>query len=113
MESCAERDLVREDILRQMGGLGVLLSPVSSAPAFRHGAGNYQPGDPHNYRDTMRFCQWLNLAGFPGVSLPMGRSLEGLPINVQLIGQPYEEEILLSVAEKLEQARGAWQGPGK
>src|SRR5271165_1063055 len=51
MESCAERDLVREDILRQMGGLRVLLSPVSSGPAFRHGAGNYQPGDPHNYRD--------------------------------------------------------------
>jgi Asp-tRNA(Asn)/Glu-tRNA(Gln) amidotransferase A subunit family amidase len=113
MESCAERDLVREDILRQMGKVGLLLSPVSSAPAFRHGAGNYRTGDLHNYRDTMRFCQWLNLTGFPGVSLPMGRSPEGLPINVQLIGQPYEEEILLSVAEKLEQARGAWQGPGR
>lgn len=113
MESCAERDLVREDILRQMDGLGVLLSPVSSAPAFRHGAGNYQAGDPHNYRDTMRFCQWMNLTGFPGVSLPMGRSPEGLPINVQLIGRPYEEEILLHVAEMLEQARGAWHGPGQ
>ncbi len=111
MESCAERDLVREDILRQMGGVGVLLSPVSSAPAFRHGAGNYQAGDPHNYRDTMRFCQWMNLTGFPGVSLPMGHSPEGLPINVQLIGRPYEEEILLRVAEKLEESRGAWQAP--
>jgi Asp-tRNA(Asn)/Glu-tRNA(Gln) amidotransferase A subunit family amidase len=109
--SCTERDLVREDILRQMGEVRVLLSPVSSAPAFRHGAGNYQPGDTHNYRDTMRFCQWMNLTGFPGVSLPMGRSPEGLPINVQLIGRPYEEETLLSVAERLEMARGSWQGP--
>jgi Asp-tRNA(Asn)/Glu-tRNA(Gln) amidotransferase A subunit family amidase len=111
MESCAGRDLVREDILRQMGEVGVLLSPVSQAPAFRHGAGNYQPGDPHNYRHTMRYCQWMNLTGLPGVSVPMSLSPEGLPINVQLIGRPYEEEILLSVAEKLEQARGKWQAP--
>ncbi len=113
MNSCTERDLVREDILRQMGEVGLLLSPVSTAPAFRHGAGNYQQGDAHNYRDTMRFCQWTNLTGFPGMSVPMGQSLEGLPINVQLIGRPYEEEILVSVAERLEERRGSWKGPGQ
>jgi Asp-tRNA(Asn)/Glu-tRNA(Gln) amidotransferase A subunit family amidase len=112
MESCTERDQLREDILRQMGGVGLLLSPVSSEPAFRHGAGNYQTGIAHNYRDTMRFCQWMNLTGFPGMSVPMGQSSEGLPINVQLIGRPYEEEILLSVAERLEEGRGVWRGPG-
>jgi Asp-tRNA(Asn)/Glu-tRNA(Gln) amidotransferase A subunit family amidase len=112
MESCTERDLVRDDILRQMGGVGLLLSPVSSAPAFRHGAGNYQGRNAHNYRDTMRFCQWMNLTGFPGMSVPLGQSPEGLPINVQLIGRPYEEEILVNVAEKLEQGRGTWKGPG-
>ena len=112
MNACTERDLVREDILRQMGGVGLLLSPVSSAPAFRHGEGNYQTGDAHNYRDTMRFCQWMNLTGFPGLSVPMGQSPEGLPINAQLIGRPYEEEILLSVAERLELGRGMWKGPG-
>ncbi|HEY1470854.1 MAG TPA: amidase [Candidatus Acidoferrum sp.] len=111
MESCTQRDLVREDILRQMGGVGLLVSPVSSAPAFRHGAGNYQSGDAHNYRDTMRFCQWMNLTGFPGMSVPMGQSPEGLPINVQLIGRPYEEEILVSVAERLEQGRGERKFP--
>jgi Asp-tRNA(Asn)/Glu-tRNA(Gln) amidotransferase A subunit family amidase len=89
----------------------ILLSPISTAPAFPHGAGNYRPGDPHNYRDTMRFCQWLNLAGFPALSLPFGRSPEGLPINLQLIGRPYQEELLLAVAESLEQARGPWLHP--
>jgi Asp-tRNA(Asn)/Glu-tRNA(Gln) amidotransferase A subunit family amidase len=111
MNACVERDDVRADLLRQVRGLPILLSPVSTGPAFRHGAGNYRPGDAHNYRDTMRFCQWLNLAGLPGLSLPFGRSPEGLPINVQLIGRPHEEELLLAVAESLEQARGPWQGP--
>jgi Asp-tRNA(Asn)/Glu-tRNA(Gln) amidotransferase A subunit family amidase len=111
MKACTERDLLRADLLRQLRDVPILLSPVSTAPAFKHGAGNYRASDPHNYRDTMRFCQWLNLAGFPGLSLPFGRSPEGLPINVQLIARPYEEELLLAVAEMLEQARGPWQHP--
>jgi Asp-tRNA(Asn)/Glu-tRNA(Gln) amidotransferase A subunit family amidase len=109
--ACAERDNVRADLLRQLRDIPILLSPVSTAPAFPHGAGTYSPGDPHNYRDTMRFCQWLNLAGFPGLSLPFGLSSEGLPINIQLIGRPYEEELLLAVAESLELARGPWLAP--
>ena len=111
MAACTERDLVRAELLRQLRDVPILLSAVSTAPAFKHGAGNYRAGDPHNYRDTMRFCQWLNLAGFPGLSVPVGQSPEGLPINIQLIARPYEEELLLAVAETLEQARGPWQKP--
>jgi len=110
-KACVDRDLARAALLRQLRDVPILLSAVSTAPAFKHGAGNYRPGDPHNYRDTMRFSQWLNLAGFPGLSLPMGQSPEGLPINIQLIGRPYEEELLLAVAAQLEEARGPWQSP--
>jgi len=110
-KACVDRDLVRASLLRQLREVPILLSAVSMAPAFKHGAGNYRSGDPHNYRDTMRFSQWLNLAGFPGLSLPMGQSTEGLPINMQLIGRPHEEDLLLAVAEQLEQARGPWQPP--
>jgi len=111
MHNCAERDTLRADLLRQLRDIPICISPVSTAPAFRHGEGNYRAGDPHNYRETMRFCQWLNLAGFPGLSLPFGQSPEGLPINVQLIGRPHEEELLLAVAESLERARGSWKHP--
>ena len=111
LQACIDRDTLRADLMRQMRDVPVLLSPISTAPAFPHGQGNYRPGDAHNYRDTMRFCQWLNLAGFPGVSLPFGQSREGLPINIQLIGRPYEEDLLLAVAEALEHARGPWQAP--
>ena len=111
MSACTARDLLRADLIKQMRDVPILLSPISTAPAFKHGEGNYRAGDPHNYRDTMRFCQWLNLAGFPGLSLPMGHSPEGLPINIQLIGRPHEEELILAVAESLESARGPWQAP--
>ena len=110
-KACADRDLVRADILRQLRDFPILLSAVSTEPAFLHGAGNYVSGQPHCYRDTMRYSQWLNLTGLPGVSLPMGRTTEGLPVGVQLIGRPHEEELLLAVAAQLEHARGPWQGP--
>jgi Asp-tRNA(Asn)/Glu-tRNA(Gln) amidotransferase A subunit family amidase len=109
LQACADRDLLREKILRQMDNVPILLSPVSSAPAFRHGEGNYAPGT--GYLDTMRYSQWLNLAGFPGASIPIAFSNEGLPIGVQIIGRPFEEELVLGVAEALEQSRGPWQPP--
>jgi Asp-tRNA(Asn)/Glu-tRNA(Gln) amidotransferase A subunit family amidase len=108
-KACAERDLLRAEILRQMQDTPVLLSPVSTGPAFRHGEGNYSPGT--GYRDTMRFSQWLNLTGFPGASVPVSVSNEGLPIGVQVIGRPFEDELVLAVTEAIEQSRGPWQAP--
>lgn len=109
IKACAERDLLRAEILRQMKDTPILLSPVSTGPAFRHGEGNYLPGT--GYRDTMRFSQWLNLTGFPGASVPVGRSSDGLPIGVQVIGRPFEDELVLAVAEAIEQSRGPCQAP--
>jgi Asp-tRNA(Asn)/Glu-tRNA(Gln) amidotransferase A subunit family amidase len=109
LQACAARDALRENLIRQMSAIPILLSPVSSAPAFRHGAGNYAPGS--GYLDTMRFSQWLNLAGFPGASVPISFSNEGLPIGVQLIGRPYDDELVLAVSELLESARGPFPNP--
>jgi Asp-tRNA(Asn)/Glu-tRNA(Gln) amidotransferase A subunit family amidase len=109
MKACSDRDLLRAEILRQMQNVPILLSPVSTTSAFLHGQGNYLPGT--GYRDTMRYSQWLNLTGFPGVSVPVGVSNEGLPIGVQVIGRPFEDELVLAVAEAIEQARGPWKSP--
>ena len=111
LRACAQRDSIRAEILQQMKEAAILLSPVSARPAFRHGEGNWRSGEKENYRDTMRYSQWLNLAGFPGVAVPMGKSSEGLPIGVQVIGRPYEEEIVLAVAEMIERGRGPLQAP--
>jgi len=109
VDKCAARDRERTRILEAVREVPILLSPVSAGPAFRHGEGGYRIDG--GYRESMRHSQWLNLVGFPGVSVPMGVSEEGMPIGVQVIGRPYEDELLLDVAERLEQARGPWQAP--
>ncbi len=111
LSACAERDLLRAKILQQMRDVPVLLSPVSTTTAFRHGEGTWRPGAAQCYRDTMRFSQWLNLTGFPGATVPVSVSADGLPIGVQVVGRPHEEELVLAVAEKIETARGPWQAP--
>jgi amidase len=111
LRASAERDLLRAEILQQMCDVPILLSPVSTTTAFRHGEGTWQPGARQCYRDTMRFSQWLNLTGFPGVSVPGSVSAEGLPIGVQVIGRPHEEELVLAVAERVENGRGPWRPP--
>jgi Asp-tRNA(Asn)/Glu-tRNA(Gln) amidotransferase A subunit family amidase len=109
MAACVERDDVRAKIIHQMRDVPILISPVCLAPAFRHGQGSWQPVT--GYRETMRHSQWLNIAGFPGVAAPMGFSADGLPIGVQVIGRPNEDQLVLAVAEALELARGAWAVP--
>jgi len=111
LAACAERDVLRAQILRQMRDVPILLSPVSTGTAFRHGEGTWRPGAPRCYRDTMRFTQWLNLTGFPGATVPVTRTASGLPTSVQVIGRPHEDELVLAVAEKIEFARGPWHSP--
>jgi Asp-tRNA(Asn)/Glu-tRNA(Gln) amidotransferase A subunit family amidase len=54
--------------------------------------------------DAMSYTQWFNLLGNPAVVLPVGVSPEGLPIGVQIVGQPNSEELILKIARILEQS---------
>jgi amidase len=46
----------------------------------------------------MRYAQWFNLLAAPAAVVPVGRSPEGLPIGVQLVGRPFEDEVVLKAA---------------
>ena len=106
------RDAVREKILLQMRKYPVLVCPTAAIPAFRHAEREWQvEGKTVKYLDAWSYCEWFNLLGFPAVVVPMGASAEGLPIGVQVIGRPWQENIVLDVAAKLEQGRGPWQPP--
>ncbi len=111
MFAWAESDLVRRKMLEEMKEFPVLLCPVSSVPAFRHGERSWQiEGQEVQYLDAMRYTQWFNTLGGPAAVVPVGRSLEGLPIGVQLAGRPYEDEVVLGIADILDRQFG-YQAP--
>src|SRR5258705_7349409 len=106
------RDDVRESVLLQMRNHAVLLCPTASIPAFRHGEREWQvEGKTVKYLDAWSYCEWFNLLGFPAMVVPMGQSPEGLPIGVQIVGRPWEEELVLAIASALDEARGEFPQP--
>jgi Asp-tRNA(Asn)/Glu-tRNA(Gln) amidotransferase A subunit family amidase len=106
-----ERDILRERFVRQMDEHPILLLPVSTGPAFRHGHMGWTRGErPETFVDTMVYSQWFNLLGLPAAIVPVSQSPEGLPIGVQIVGLPFEEHTVLAVAEAVERSFG-WKAP--
>jgi Asp-tRNA(Asn)/Glu-tRNA(Gln) amidotransferase A subunit family amidase len=107
LDTWIERDLVRMQIFEQMENFPVLLCPVASVPAFRHGERVWQvEGKRVKYLDAWSYCEWFNLLGMPAASIPVSLSADGLPIGVQIAAQPWQEESVLSIAEVLEAGIG-------
>ena len=106
------RDELREKVLQQMRKYPVLLCPVAAIPAFCHGEREWQvEGKTVKYLDAWSYCEWFNLLGFPAVVVPIRISRDELPIGVQIVGRPWEEELVLAVAAALEKARGPFRSP--
>jgi Asp-tRNA(Asn)/Glu-tRNA(Gln) amidotransferase A subunit family amidase len=63
-------------------------------------------GHKVEYLKAMSYSQWFNLFGNPAAVVPLGRSAEGLPIGVQVVGQPWEDEAVLAAAAIIEEASG-------
>ncbi len=102
----ARRDEMRLALLEQMRRFPILLSPVCSTPAFRHGEREWDvAGRRVTYLESFSYCELCNVLGLPAAVVPAGMSPEGLPIGVQIIGRPFEEELVLAVAEIIESAR--------
>jgi Asp-tRNA(Asn)/Glu-tRNA(Gln) amidotransferase A subunit family amidase len=107
MDTLLTRDAIRARFLRQMEKYSILLCPVCSVPAFVHGEREWEiDGRAVKYLDAMSYCQWFNALGNPAVVVAVGRSPEGLPIGVQVVGRPFEEEIVLAVAQEIESSCG-------
>jgi Asp-tRNA(Asn)/Glu-tRNA(Gln) amidotransferase A subunit family amidase len=68
-------------------------------------------GKKVEYLDAWSYTEWFNLLGNPAAAVPAGRSPEGLPIGVQIVGRPWGEEKVLVVAAALESERGPWEPP--
>lgn len=107
VECLGTRDRMRAQLFQQMEQFPVLLMPVCAVSAFPHRQRTWQmDGRDLNMLDIMSPVTPWNLLGMPGLVVPMAITSDGLPIGVQLVAKPYEEELLLHVGELLEQARG-------
>lgn len=85
-------------------GIDAILAPTTPSAAFALGA--MDNADPVQMYLNDVFTVTLNLAGLPGISVPVGLDRQGLPLGLQLIGRPFEEGALLNQALVLERAAG-------
>ena len=82
----------------------MLLMPVCGIPAFRHRERQWNiEGKEIGQFQAMMPAVVANVLGLPAVTIPISRSSDGLPIGVQLMGRPYEDEALLDLAVRLEE----------
>ena len=107
LDAWAELDVLRAKTLEEMSGHPVLLCPVVSIPAFRHGERKWTiEGRAVEYLDAVRPTQWFNALAAPAAVVPVGSSPEGLPIGVQIVARPFEDETALGVAAVVDAAFG-------
>ena len=98
-------DRVRSRLLAWFGSTAdLIVCPVMPQPAIRHGESNAAW-----FGDT--YSDVHNLTGWPAAVVRAGTSDEGLPIGVQLVAGPWQEDVALAAAKVVEAASGGWQRP--
>jgi len=92
------RTLIREDFRKAFEKVDVILTPTSPTLPFKIGE---KTKDPLSMYLSDIFMTAVNLAGIPALSVPSGK-VENLPVGIQIIGKPFEEEMILKVGEVVE-----------
>jgi aspartyl-tRNA(Asn)/glutamyl-tRNA(Gln) amidotransferase subunit A len=99
------RALIKRDFeLVFADGVDAILTPATPSAAF--GLGEMADADPVQMYLNDVFTVTVNLAGLPGIAVPVGLDRQGLPLGLQLIGRPWEEGPLLNYADVLETRAG-------
>ncbi|MGH9870932.1 MAG: amidase [Pyrinomonadaceae bacterium] len=107
-----ERDRLRGELLNWMESTPLIVVPVGATAAYKHGTLKVTVGE--HAMSTFRafsYSQTFNAFDLPAVAVPAGRSSEGLPIGVQIVGRPFAEASVLAAAAIVEEALGGWQMP--
>ncbi len=106
------RTLIKRDFDQVFAaGVDAILTPTTPSAAF--GLGAMAEADPVQMYLNDVFTVTVNLAGLPGISVPAGLDRQGLPLGLQLIGQPWGEGALLKTAHALEAAAGFVSKPAR
>jgi aspartyl-tRNA(Asn)/glutamyl-tRNA(Gln) amidotransferase subunit A len=106
------RALIKRDFeVAFAAGVDAILTPTTPSAAF--GLGEMAQATPVEMYLNDVFTVTVNLAGLPGISVPVGLDAQGLPLGLQLIGRPWDEAGLLNHAYVLESAAGFVAKPDK
>lgn len=101
LKACQVRRLIRDEFAKAFESCDVLLSPVSTSPAFKIGS---RISDPIAMYQNDILTTSTNLAGLPGMSIPAGFSSDGLPIGVQITAKQFDEQRLFDVSLAIERS---------
>jgi aspartyl-tRNA(Asn)/glutamyl-tRNA(Gln) amidotransferase subunit A len=101
------RTLIKRDFDQAWSKVDVVLTPATPSPAFAPG----EISDPVQMYLNDIFTVTVNMAGLPGIAVPAGVSADGLPLGLQLIGKPFDEETLFQTAAAIEQVAGGYTAP--
>ncbi len=101
------RTLIKRDFDEAWNKVDVVLTPATPSAAFAPG----EITDPLQMYLNDVFTVTVNMAGLPGIAVPAGLSEQGLPLGLQLIGKPFDEETLFQTAYAIEQAAGKFEAP--
>jgi aspartyl-tRNA(Asn)/glutamyl-tRNA(Gln) amidotransferase subunit A len=101
------RTLIKRDFDDAWAKCDVVLTPATPSAAFAPG----EITDPLQMYLNDVFTVTVNMAGLPGIAVPAGLSSDGLPLGLQLIGKPFDEETLFQTAFAIEQAAGKYVAP--
>ena len=100
------RTLIRRDFETVFAdGIDTILTPATPSAAFPIGDENMKADPVQMYLNDV-FTVTVNMAGLPGIAVPAGLDAKGLPLGLQLIGRPFEEETLFRAGAVIEQAAG-------
>ena len=103
------RNLIKRDFETVFdAGVDVILTPATPSAAFGI-ADEDMANDPVKMYLNDIFTVTVNMAGLPGIAVPAGLDAKGLPLGLQLIGKPFDEETLFQTAGVIEQAAGRFR----
>jgi amidase len=104
--------VLRERFITAFAQYDVILAPPTMTTAFPHDASMFATrrlmidGRKRHYSDLFMWIAPATLLGLPATSAPVARTVEGLPVNVQIIGAPYEDRTTIRFAQLLAQMQG-------
>ena len=102
-------DAYRDDMNKFMQQYDAIVCPISTQPANKHGD-TYTHQEYPGFAEMFSYLMAYNLVGWPCGTVRAGSSQEGLPVGVQVVGKPWEEDVVLSVLSHLERNSG-WEKP--